>query len=170
MARQMDGSVITLRYQNVLTVVCSSSNLIDFLIKKGAVFGDKIAHKINIPDWIKGNYEYEKAFVRGMVDTDGCLFIYKHITKGVRCNNLGLCFTSYSVDLTKNVANILKKSGIDSHFADRGRRVYLYSAKSVLRYLQNFGSSNPRILNKYKEWIDLQRGQGRNIDNFPITL
>lgn len=138
--------------QNTQVLVCSSTNLLDFLVSKGAVRGNKIKQKINLPDWIKDNKIYEKAFVRGLVDTDGCLYIHKHRIKSIPYKNIGFCFTSKSELLIKSVADILSVNGIKPYITDNNSRIYLYSAKSVVKYLSIFGSSNPRILKKYDEW------------------
>ncbi len=138
--------------QNTLVLVCSSMNLLDFLIEKGAVRGNKINQKIDIPRWIKGNFEYEKQFVRGLVDTDGCLFIHKHTVKGKLYKNIGFCFTSLSESLIDSVTAILRIAGVKPHVAPNKQRIYLYEESSVVKYLQIFGSSNPRIYQKYQEW------------------
>jgi DNA-binding transcriptional regulator WhiA len=142
--------------QNTLVLVCSSTSLVEFLRQKGAVLGNKIIQKIDIPEWILKTPSYTKAFVRGLVDTDGCLFIHNHFIKNTRYKNIGFCFTSSSTNLINSVAQILKKYNIEPHITDKGRRIYLYSKKSVEKYLQIFGSSNPRITKKYQEW----RGAG----------
>lgn len=138
--------------QNTLVLVCSSTTLIDFLVKKGAVRGNKVLQQIDIPDWIKYNTEYRKCFVRGLVDTDGCLFIHRHIVNGRLHKNIGLCFTNYSKKLISSVATILKEFEVKNNITDKDRRIYLYSEKAVVKYLDIFGSSNPRILEKYQEW------------------
>ena len=138
--------------KNVLTLVCSSTNLVDFLIENGAVRGNKIEQCIDIPNWIYNNFKFERAFVRGLVDTDGCLYIHNHNVKGKFYKNIGFCFTSYSRKLAVSIGNILKKNGITPHITDDDRRIYLYSSKAVSDYLSIFGSSNPRILDKYAEW------------------
>lgn len=140
--------------ENTLAVVSSSTNLLDFLVSKGAVRGNKIAQSINIPLWIQNNSSYEKYFVRGLVDTDGCLFIHKHMIKRVEYKNIGFCFTSFSPLLTASVAHILHKNDITPHITDSNHRIYLYKQNDVLKYLHTFGSSNPRILNKYQEWAN----------------
>lgn len=142
--------------QNTLVLVCSSINLLDFLVSKGAIKGNKILGGINVPLWIQGNSRYEKAFVKGLVDTDGCLYIHKHITKGKLRKNIGFCFTNCSEKLLNAVADILSKFKIKPHVTDNGKRIYLYSAKAIAHYLAAFGSSNPRITNTYKKW----RGAG----------
>lgn len=138
--------------QNTLVVVFSSTSLVDFLMQKGAVKGNKILQKINIPSWVIKNFDYEKAFVRGLVDTDGCLYIHRHTIKGALYRNIGLCFTSFSEKLVFSVATTLRKNGIKFSVTDKGRRIYLYSSQSVVKYLDTFESSNPRITNKYLEW------------------
>lgn len=140
--------------QNTLVLVCSSTNLVDFLISKGAIKGNKILQGINAPDWIRNNKNYAVCFVRGLVDTDGCLFLHKHSVKDKRYVNIGFCFTSFSRKLISSVKNILTDFGIIAHVTDNGKRIYLYREKAVLQYLKIFGSSNPRIFEKYHEWRD----------------
>ena len=144
---------------NALVLVCSSRNLLDFLVVKGAVRGNKIKQEIAMSNWIKKNENYKRAFVRGLVDTDGCLYIHKHVTKGSPRvqNNIGFCFTNLSKNLIDAVAIVLRENDIEPHISKNGNNVYLYSAKSVKRYLDVFGSSNSRITNKYEEWLDLRK-------------
>ena len=66
--------------------------------------------------------------------------------------NIGFCFTSSSQNLLNSVADIFRKFDIKPHITDKGRRIYLYGKDSVIKYLRIFGSSNPRIIEKYKEW------------------
>lgn len=138
--------------QNTLVIVCSSTNLLEFLVSKGVVRGNKVLQEFDIPEWIKTAPEFKKSFIRGLVDTDGCLYIHKHKVSGKEYNNLGLCFTSYSKKLLNSVASIFEEFDITPHISNQNRSIYLYSYKSVLKYLNTFGSSNPRILRKYDQW------------------
>lgn len=137
---------------NALVIVVSSTNLLNFLVTKGAVRGNKIAQKIDMPKWIKGNPKYKRAFIRGLVDTDGCIYIHNHKVQGNRYKNIGLCFTSYSTSLIYSVFKTLSETGIKAHLADKDRRIYIYSFKSVVKYLDTFRSSNARIVEKYDTW------------------
>lgn len=137
-----------------LVLVCSSVALLEFLVSKGAVRGNKIFQEINIPGWINSNRNYQRSFVRGLMDTDGCLYIHKHKIKGVEYRHICLCLTSYSQPLIQSVAKIFLDNGIMPHITDKGRRIYLYDKNLVIQYLKIFGSSNPRILNKFFEWRD----------------
>lgn len=147
---------ISKRLGKELSIVCSSVNLVDFLVGMGAVKGNKIRQQFGIPDWILGNKDYEKAFVKGLVDTDGCLFINHHKVSGRIYKNIGFCFTSFSNPLLRNVGEILRSSGLKPHIAYHKGRIHLYSYKAVIEYLNIFGTSNPRIMNKYLEWKDIR--------------
>lgn len=140
--------------QNTLVLVCSSTSIVDYLVENGVVRGNKLAQKLNIPLWIKQNDSFLKAFIRGLVDTDGCIYQHRHFTKKHYYVNIGLCFTNYSIDLIKEVDEVFKTNGINSHITDKGRRIYLYSQKAVERYLVIFESSNPRIKEMYASWRD----------------
>lgn len=138
--------------QNTLIIACSSTTIVDYLVKKGAARGNKLEQNLDIPSWIVKNNNYFKYFIRGLVDTDGCIYLHKHFTKQKYYVNIGLCFTNFSTKIITHVDEFLKQNGIKSHIADKGRRIYLYSQKSVKSYLDIFGSSNPRIYNKYIDW------------------
>lgn len=154
---------------NALILVCSSISLVDFLVSKGSVRGNKVIQQINIPDWINSNSEYKKSFVRGLVDTDGCLFIHSHIIKNVLYKNIGFCFTNSSKKLIISVAQVLKEFGIEPHITDEGRRIYLYSFKDVISYLNIFNSSNPRIFKKYIEWLYIKKDKNDNIKSLYLN-
>lgn len=139
---------------NTLRIVCSSMNVVDFLVSKGAVRGHKIRQQIAVPTWVNDDGNFQRAFVRGLVDTDGCLFVHKHFVGKKIQQNIGFCFTSYSEKLLQGVANILEHFGVKPHVTDGKRRIYLYSAKAVKKYLEIFGTSNQRILSVYKKWVE----------------
>lgn len=146
------NAAVRKRGERTLKIVSSSTSLVDFLVEKGAIRGNKIKQNFNIPVWIRMSKNYKKAFVRGLVDTDGCLYIHRHITKGIAYKNIGFCFTSGSPNLLESVADIFCEFGIKPHIADKGRRIYLYGKDSVVKYLKIFGSANPRISGLYKKW------------------
>lgn len=140
--------------RNTLRIIYSSITIVDFMIAKGLVRGNKITQRIATPKWILENDEYERAFVRGLVDTDGCLYIHKHKVQNKPYKNIGFCFTSYSNPLILSVANILRKNNINPHINNKMNCIYLYSVSSIIRYLEIFGSSNPRIWKIFNRWRD----------------
>ena len=140
--------------QNTITITATSTTLVDFLISKGIPRGDKIRANIDIPFWIRENREYLKYFIRGLFDTDGCLYIHRHTIANKLYRNIGFCFTSYAKTLLSSFANTLKDFNINPHITDNGKRIYLYAETDVIKYLDIFGTSNPRIYSLYKQWRD----------------
>ena len=75
----------------------SRSRLVDFFVKKlDLKIGNKIKQQVDIPIWIKQNKLYSIACMRGLFDTDGCVFdhCYK-VSNKIYCYKK-LSFTSFS--------------------------------------------------------------------------
>ena len=131
--------------KQALIISLASTSVVDFLVAQGLPRGNKLNQGLRIPDWIMENREFQVACVRGLVDTDGCLYVHKHMVAGKQYRNIGFCFTSYSPELVQQVSSILEENGIKPSVPKGGRNVYLYRAESVRKYLRIFGSSNERI-------------------------
>jgi len=136
--------------RNALVIVLTSTDVVDFLVSKGLCRGNKLKNGIRIPDWILANRDYKKACVRGLVDTDGCVFVHKHSVRGKMYRNVGLTFTSYSTEFLYQVAGIFEEFGILPHISGSGRHIFIYRTDAVAKYLKIFGSSNNRIRSVYK--------------------
>lgn len=130
----------------------SDVSLVEFLLSQGLIRGDKIKGGMKIPGWILRKPAYTVACVRGLMDTDGCLYIHKHFVSGKEYRNIGLCFSSYSPTLLPQVATIFEEFGIIPHISRGGRHIYVYKASDVLKYLTVFGTSNERIASVYQNW------------------
>jgi intein/homing endonuclease len=141
--------------RNAVVVSAASISLVNFLVEKGLPRGNKLRNGLRIPDWIMETRSYRVACVRGLVDTDGCLFIHSHKIQGKSYENIGLCFTSYSPHMLEQVAGIFEEFGIMPHISTQGRDIYLYRADAVAKYLDIFGTSNERIRSLYQKWKDV---------------
>lgn len=140
--------------KQALVISLASTTVVDFLVLNGLPRGNKLKGGLKIPQWILAKKSYRIACVRGLMDTDGCLFIHKHTVAGKNYNNLGLCFTSNSVELIGQVAAILEECRVAPHISGQGQRIYLYRADAVAKYLKIFGTSNNRIGSVYNKWRD----------------
>ena len=140
--------------RNALVVSLASTSVVDFLVTNGLIRGNKFKTGLRIPSWILNNSSYKKACIRGLIDTDGCIFIHVHKVLGKIYKNIGLSFTSYSPELIFQVTDIFAEFGIIGHISKRGRDVSLYQEDSIIKYLKVFGTSNNRIKSVYKKWRD----------------
>lgn len=138
--------------KQALVISLASTTVVDFLVDNGLPRGNKLRSGLRMPGWILAKKSYRVACVRGLMDTDGCLFVHKHKVAGKNYNNLGLCFTSYSVELVGQVAAVFKECGITPHISSQGRRIYLYRAGAVAKYLKIFSTSNERVSSVFHKW------------------
>ena len=140
--------------RQALVISLASTSVVDFLIEQGLLKGNKLKQGLKIPSWVLGRASCRKACVRGLVDTDGCLFIHTHKVLGKIYRNIGLSFTSYSPELIFQMANIFEEFGIVPHITRRGRDIFLYQADAIVKYLKIFGTSNRRLSSVYSKWRD----------------
>ncbi|PIZ87415.1 MAG: hypothetical protein COX92_01255 [Candidatus Nealsonbacteria bacterium CG_4_10_14_0_2_um_filter_40_15] len=132
-----------------LDLAISRSKLVRFCTEKlGLKLGNKIKQQVDISSWIKQNKQYAIACLRGLIDTDGCIFIHRYKVNGKWYNYKKLAFTSYSKPLRQSVFDILKNIELNPRLAQRSD-VRLDSIDDVKRYFQLVGSHNPKILKKY---------------------
>lgn len=129
----------------------SRIGLVHFCIEKlGLKIGSKIKHKADVPNWIKKNKQYSIACVRGLIDTDGCVFTHRYKVNGKTYNYKKLAFTNHLKSLRQSVFDILKRNGLNPRFAQR-EDVRLDSIDDMEKYFRIFSSHNPKILKQYRK-------------------
>ena len=134
---------------NVTKYIISRSELVRFFIEKlGLKKGNKIKQQVDIPDWIKQKKLYSIACIRGLVDTDGCIFTHRYKVNGKFYSYKKFSFTSYSKPLRESVFNILKNNGLNPRLS-QNRDVRLDSIADMRKYFEIFTSSNSKHLNNY---------------------
>ena len=145
--------------REALVVSLASTTVVDFLGEMGLPRGNKLAQGLSIPAWIMEDRGYRIACLRGLMDTDGCLYIHRHRLGARTYRNIGLCFTSHAHKMMLQVASILSECGIVPHVSGGGRRIYLYSQDAVKKYLDVVGTSNPRLERVYVDWKSSRANQ-----------
>lgn len=130
-------------------IVVYSKNLTDFLIRKGLVKGNKVKNNVDLPLWIKEKRILRLRCLRGLMDTDGSFYQYRHIVKNRSYRNYALCFTNRSANLIKSAYGILKKEKLKP--SKTSERVYLYRKRDIARYFKIIGSNNPKHIVKYMD-------------------
>ncbi len=108
-------------------------------------------HQVKNPEWIMRNQKYARACLRGLFDTDGGIYIHKHGNKKSRWNNLGWCFTNYSLPLVIDVKEVLRSNGIRPRGNER--RVFLYAISEIRKFMEIIGSSNSKNIDKYQRYM-----------------
>lgn len=134
-------------------IVISRSGLIKYLHSIGLIIGHKIKQECDIPDWIKQKTNLCKACVRGLVDTDGCVFFENHkMNKAYSYPRIN--FTSASPKLIQSVFDLLNQLNLRPRIRRSGRSIQIEDKKDIINYLKIIGSSNPKHLKKIQK-IDI---------------
>jgi ribosomal protein S8 len=143
------------RKGNTVVIVASSRNLVAFLSKKGMPIGNKIRNGLRIPKWVFRKPEYGRAFLRGLFDTDGCVYLDKHKNdKSLKLyRHIGIAFTSYAESLRNDIIILLKTFGFTPTNRSTQKSVYIRKQHEVKKYFKEIGSSNPKHLLRYAEFI-----------------
>lgn len=121
--------------QNRIRLYVYSKNLVELLLKFGLKRGNKILYGAIIPIWIKQNKSYLKSCLRGLIDTDGCVYQCKKDTKPY------IGFKSYCNPLLNDFYTGFKELGY--HFVKSGRGNLVLCRKSEIKtYLNEINFSN----------------------------
>jgi len=131
-------------------IVISSASVIDFLLKQGLKAGNKVKNQIDIPAWIRGDMEFQKACLRGLIDTDGSLYCHRYKANNKWYEYLKLDFTSCSKPLLSSVYAIFSALGIKASL--EGVHITVSAKAEVNRYLATVGSSNTKFLDRWKRF------------------
>ena len=138
--------------EKVDDICISGVRLVEFLQKLGLKKGNKVAKQVGVPWWIWKKIEFASACLRGLIDTDGCVFLHSHVTHKVRCLNLGMCFSNHSQPLLDFVNSSLTRLGYTARRG--GHNVFLYREKEVLKYANEIGFSNKHHIKRLSQFIE----------------
>lgn len=136
---------------SVNDIVVSRKELVRYLHELGLPIGNKVKQQFDIPEWIRRNRIFSIACLRGLIDTDGCVFTHRYKVKGKWYAYKKLSFTSASKPLRKSVYILLRECEFYPRIA--GSNVRLDRAEDVERYFSSIGSHNPKHLRRYRNAV-----------------
>jgi len=146
-------SLIKRTDQIVVDLLISRRELVIFCNEKlGLKVGNKLKQGLDMPDWVKKNIEFQKACLRGLVDTDGCIFNEVHSIRGKRYSYKRLNFTSASPQLRASVYVVFSRLGMTPRLR-RITSVQLEDKMEIKRYFKIIGTSNPKHLRRFLERV-----------------
>ena len=138
---------------NTENIVISNKNFIEYLEDIGIRQGSKKRNNIHIPDWIKHENKYLKHCMRGIFDTDGCIYQEVHKIKSNKYKYLRFAITSYIPNLRIDIYDCLRDLGFKSKIRSR-RNIALESLKDIVKYFNLIGSSNPKHIRRFNKFME----------------
>lgn len=134
-------SIYFRKNESAVNIVVSRTRLVEFCKSIGLKVGNKLKQNLDIPKWIKGDKSLKISCVKGLMDTDGCIFNECHRINEKKYCYPRLSFVSASKKLRPSVFRILEELGFSPKI--RGNRaVQLENREEILRYFKLIGTSN----------------------------
>lgn len=146
------SSTMQIRKDSSANIIISAINLVKFLEKVGIKKGNKVANQVDIPDWIFEKKEYQIGCLRGLFDTDGCVYKHNYRVGGKLYSYLKMSFRNYSVPLLKSIKQMSEHLGLHPVIDTKHQTVYINRAKEVKKYFLDIKTSNPRYLEKFNKF------------------
>ncbi len=119
-----------IKNKNVAYLYCYNGNAVRVLLKYGLLIGDKMKNQTGVPGWIMNNKNYSKRCIKGLIDTDGCIYICK------REKQRYVKFTNYNDRLRNDFLELVK--GLGYNFAKANSKNFcLYRKDEVIRFIND---------------------------------
>jgi len=136
-----------------VNIVLSSVNLVEFLQDQGLKIGNKVAQQVDVPMWVYDNPEYARSCLRGLMDTDGCVFHHRYQVNGKWYEYVKMGFTNHSRPLLAAVEKMLRMFGFHPRH-DGVKHIWLDRQSDVHGYFRFVGTRNPKHLRRYQGQVD----------------
>ena len=132
-----------------ISSVAFSKQMVHF----GMVKGNKLREGLHIPEWIIYSSSYTQAFLRGLFDTDGCVYSELKKIKGKEYRYVGMAFASASPVFLGEIATALRGLGFLPTYTASQKSVYLRKQITVNAYFARVSSHNPKHSVRYQMFL-----------------
>lgn len=131
-------------YANRLSLVVHSKSLVAYFTSQGLKPGNKIDNQVTIPEWIFQNKEFLKACVRGLIDTDGSIYMAGKWPQ--------ICFKNHNLYLLRDFRKALISLG---YYASKvtWNKVYISRKSDIQKFYKEIGFSNSKNTRRYLEFF-----------------
>ncbi len=120
-----------------------SKNLTNILLKYGLKRGNKLKNNVKVPKWILKDNEFTSRCMKGLMDTDGCVYWDKRDKKTY------IKFTNTSLGILEGFKHMADILGLK--FAKSGKTsICLYKRSEIEKYLKRAGFSNMKHIDKIR--------------------
>jgi len=141
------------RKRNSANVVISSTALIEFLHKIGMQSGSKVLNQVDVPKWIFNRKKYQIGCLRGLFDTDGCVYLHKYIVGSKEYSYVKMSFRNYSIPLLNSIKKMLEYLSFQPVIDIKHQTVYINRSAEVKKYFLKISTNNPRYRKRFISFL-----------------
>lgn len=138
------------KYNDVLRIIVNSLRIFKQLSLLDLPVGKK--KNPRIPNSIMAlPWGFKRNVIKGLLDTDGCIFARRD--EGYRYPYIMI--TSAHDGVRKQLVEMLRERGYPAYI--HSKDMLVRGSANLRRWMSDIGSSNPKIIKKYEEWINTGR-------------
>jgi|WetSurMetagenome_2_1015567.scaffolds.fasta_scaffold01387_6 hypothetical protein len=130
-------------------IAISRTNLVKFCQSIGLKKGNKLKQGLDVPDWVMKRKDFKISCLRGMMDTDGCVYSECHNIRGKKYCYPKMSLVSYSPALRKTIFNIFKGLGFNPVIRN-DRSVQLESREDIVKYFKIVKTNNLKHTKRFE--------------------
>lgn len=149
-------AIRTRKDKEACELVVSSKSLCNFLFKQGMTT-NKVKKGVSIPSWILSSRPYSTSFLKGLFDTDGCVFLDTHRYKNKIYRNVGLAFSNRNPELINFFKSRIESLGL-SPTQNAAHAVFLRRRADIADYFRIVGTSNAKHRYRFNQYISHKSG------------
>ncbi len=143
-------SVLRNRMETVIAIYLSGREIIQELNRLGIEYGNKTKKQNSIPSWILEKREFSQAFIKGIFDTDGCLYIDRHRIGNKIYKHWGISQSSNNQPFLENVGELLIGLGFHPTTSTK-HRIILRRQEEVHIFMDTIRPANQKHIKSYPE-------------------
>ena len=130
-------------------VIVDSSNLVDYLRKLTGIKAGESKKSFKLPAWLSKNKRYKIGFLRGLFDSEGCVYRHRYYSNGKAYSYVKIAVTNYCNRILSLFQHFLKSIEIDS--VKYRNRIHIYNSVGVKRFFSLVGSNNNKNIKRFRE-------------------
>lgn len=143
--------ILIIKNENTMRLYYNGIFLVRHMLSIGLPIGNKVKQQVGVPEWIKSKETYKMACLRGLMDTDGGVFLHRYKVNGKVYEYKKISFANRSIPLLLFVKHTLEELAFNPKIIDKveNKKVWLYNMQEVSRYMKLVGTSNNRLSISY---------------------
>ena len=130
-------------------VIIDSSNMVDYLKKLIGIKAGGKKKSFKLPAWLSRNKRYKIGFLRGLFDSEGCIYKHRYYSNAKAYSYAKIAVTNYCDRILSVFQHFLKSVKIDS--VKYRNRIHIYSNADTKRFFALVGSNNSKNIIRFKE-------------------
>ena len=136
--------------------VVTSSNLVDYLRKETGLSYGNSRNQLILPGWISRNKKYKIGFIRGIFDSEGCVYGHMYRSGSKSYSYVKIAITNYCDKVLTAVYGFL--ADLKIHAVKYNNRVHIYSDLETRRFFKLIKSHNAKNKIRFKNSTIYRRG------------